>query len=68
MKKTLIIAAAILLNAAGVYAQEVQAPSPQNTQEIKDAKYTNESIARLSFVEGKVFVQRASDLGFEEGA
>jgi hypothetical protein len=68
MKKTLIIAAAILLTVAGVYAQETQAPSPQNTQEIKDAKYTNESIARLSFVEGKVFVQRASDLGFEEGA
>ena len=68
MKKTLIVAAAILLAAAGVYAQEAQAPGPQNTQEIKDAKYTNESIARLSFVEGKVFVQRASDLGFEEGA
>ena len=68
MKKTLIIAASVVLIAAGAYAQEAQAPSPQNTQEIKDAKYTNESVARLSFVEGKAFVQRASDLGYEEGA
>ena len=34
----------------------------------EDAKYTNESVARMSFVGGKTFVQRASDLGFEEGA
>ncbi len=30
-------------------------------------KYTNDSVAQVSFVEGKTFVQRASDLGFEEG-
>lgn len=68
MKRTFIIASALLLIAAGVYAQETQVPTPQNTQEIKDAKYTNESIARLSYVEGKAFVQRASDLGYEEAA
>ncbi|MEN6560137.1 MAG: DUF6600 domain-containing protein [Acidobacteriota bacterium] len=68
MKKALIIAASVILVAAAVFAQEAQTPTPQNTQEIKDAKYTNESIARLSFVEGKAFVQRASDLGYEEGA
>jgi len=68
MKKALIIAASIILVAAAVFAQEAQTPTPQNTQEIKDAKYTNESIARLSYVEGKAFVQRASDLGYEEGA
>jgi hypothetical protein len=68
MKKTLIIAAALLFVAAGIYAQETQAPTPQDTKDVKDAKYTNESIARLSFVEGKAFVQRASDLGFEEAA
>ncbi|MGZ5495207.1 MAG: DUF6600 domain-containing protein [Candidatus Aminicenantales bacterium] len=75
-KKTLIIAAGLLVLAAGVFAQEAQAPTqaqtqtptPQNTQEIKDAKYTNESVAHLSFVEGKAFVQRASDLGYEEAA
>ena len=71
-KKTLIIAAGLLVLAAGVFAQETQpptkTPTPQNTQEIKDAKYTNESVAHLSFVEGKAFVQRASDLGYEEAA
>ncbi len=70
MKKTLIIATALLLLTAGIYAQETppQTPTPQNTQEMKDAKYTNDSIAHLSFVEGKAFVQRASDLGYEEAA
>ena len=68
MKKTIVIAAALFMIAAGVYAQDTQAPTPQDTKEIKDAKYTNESVARLSFVEGKAFVQRASDLGYEEGA
>ncbi len=75
-KKSLIIAAGLLVLAAGVFAQETQppaqataqTPTPQNTQELKDAKYTNESVARLSFIEGKAFVQRASDLGFEEAA
>ena len=68
MKKTLIlIAAAILLAGSVVYAQETT-PTPQNTQEIKDAKYTNDSIGHLSFVEGKAFVQRASDLGYEDAA
>jgi len=75
MKKNLIlIAAVILLAGSVVYAQEApqttapQTPTPQNTQENKDAKYTNESVGRLSFVEGKAFVQRASDLGYEEAA
>ncbi len=74
MKKHLaLIAAGILLVAAGAFAQETQqatpqVPTPQNTQEIKDAKYTNDSVGRLSFIEGKGFVQRASDLGYEEAA
>jgi Family of unknown function (DUF6600)/FecR protein len=68
MKRTFAFAAALFLIAAGVFAQETQTPTPQNTKEIKDAKYTNESIAHLSFVEGKAFVQRASDLGYEEAA
>ncbi len=68
MKRTLILATALIALASGVYAQEEQAPAPQSPQEVKDAKYTNESVARLSFVEGKAFVQRASDLGYEEAA
>lgn len=73
MKRTLVIASAALALVIGVFAQEAQAPGqqappPQNAQEDKDVKYTNESVAHLSFVEGKAFVQRASDLGYEEGA
>jgi hypothetical protein len=64
----MVILIGLVLIAAGVYAQDTKAPTPQDTKEIKDAKYTNESVARLSFVEGKAFVQRASDLGYEEGA
>lgn len=68
MKRTCLVAAAVLALAVGVFAREAQAPAPQDPQETKDAKYTNDSIARLSFVDGKVFVQRASDLGYEEAA
>jgi Family of unknown function (DUF6600) len=75
MKRTIIIAATLLIVAGGAWAQQAQAPgpqdmkpAPQDTKDIENAKYTNESVARLSFVEGKTFVQRASDLGYEEGA
>jgi Family of unknown function (DUF6600) len=68
MKRTCLIAAAVFALAVGVFAQEAEAPAPQAPQETKDAKYTNDSIARLSFVDGKAFVQRASDLGYEEAA
>ena len=74
MRKTIILAAALLVIGAGLYAQEPppaqqeQAPPAQKAQDQQDVKYTNESVARLSFVQGKVFIQRASDLGYEEGA
>lgn len=68
MRRTTVVLIGLFLITAGVYAQDAKAPTPQDTKEIKDAKYTNESVARLSFVEGKAFVQRASDLGYEEGA
>jgi hypothetical protein len=32
----------------------------------EETKYTNESVARLSHLSGEVFIQRASDIGFEE--
>jgi len=65
MKRITLVIIALFLIAAGAWAQDPKTAPPQDT---KDAKYTNESIARLSFVEGKAFVQRASDLGYEEGA
>lgn len=33
-----------------------------------DTNYTNDSIARLSYFSGNVYIQRASDLGYEEAA
>lgn len=65
MRRMTVVMIALFLIAAGAWAQDPKAAPPQDT---KDAKYTNESVARLSFVEGKAFVQRASDLGYEEGA
>lgn len=54
MKRALIFAVIVFLATSATYAE--------------DTKYTNDSVARMSFVSGKTFVQRASDLGFEEGA
>jgi uncharacterized membrane protein YgcG len=68
MKKIIVIAATVFVITAGVSAQQAPPPAPQDTKELADAKYTNESVARLSFVDGKAFVQRASDLGYENGA
>jgi hypothetical protein len=47
-----------------VAGEPQQAQPPQQPQEVK---YTNDSVARVSFVDGKTFIQRASDLGYEEG-
>jgi len=56
MKKASVLGIILLLAGGAAYAQD------------QDIKYTNESVARISFVGGQTFVQRASDLGFEEGA
>ena len=44
MKRTSVVIIALFLIAAGAWAQDPKAPPPQDT---KDAKYTNESVARL---------------------
>jgi len=62
MKKALIFVIAVLFAVGTALSQEPQ-PGPAAQQ---DVKYTNDSVARLSFVTGKAFVQRASDLGYEE--
>ena len=33
----------------------------------QEAKYTNDSFVRLSFISGNAYVQRAADVGYEEG-
>jgi len=33
----------------------------------EEPSYTNYSIARLSFITGNIFIQRASDIGYEQG-
>ena len=38
-------------------------PAPEEPGEVE---YTNDSVARLSFLAGNAFIQRASDIGFEE--
>ncbi|MCI4444472.1 MAG: hypothetical protein JHC32_00410 [Candidatus Aminicenantes bacterium] len=44
--------------------QGAQPQQSQNTQE--EPKYTNDSVARVSFLQGKGFIQRAADLGYED--
>jgi hypothetical protein len=73
MKKiALFIALAVLLAvmAFGQTQTQEQAqvqPQPQ-AQSPQTINYTNDSVARLSFLEGKAFLQRASDLGYEDVA
>ncbi len=64
-KRFFLIAGLILLLAfyAPTRAQE-QPPQVEQTQE--ETKYTSESIGRVSFLEGKAFIQRAADIGYEE--
>jgi hypothetical protein len=77
MRKALIVIAALMMISSVSRTQEAsqsqekppaaalpQQPAPAQQQ---DVKYTNDSVAQVSFVEGKTFIQRASDLGYEEG-
>ena len=49
MRNKIIVAAAMLLIAAGAFAQEAQAPPPQNPQDAKDVKYTLDQINDPNF-------------------
>jgi len=63
--KTLALFAAFLVVLALTLVGQEQKPAAEQTP-APEQKYTNESVARLSFIGGKTFVQRASDLGYEE--
>jgi hypothetical protein len=53
MRKVVFVIALVVLLAVMVFGQE-------------ETNYTNESVARLSFLEGKAYLQRAADLGSED--
>jgi hypothetical protein len=75
MRRAVIFTAILILIFSASWAQEARqteekppvATQPQAPQQPQETKYTNDSVARVSYVEGKTFVQRASDLGYEEG-
>jgi hypothetical protein len=69
MRRAFIVFAALLLVMSVAWSQEPPRDIQQTpqSQQPQDVKYTNDSVAHISFVEGKAFVQRASDIGYEEG-
>jgi len=75
MRRALVFIAALTLIISAGWSQEPQqapdqaqqAQKAQPTQQPQETKYTNDSVARMSYVEGKTFIQRASDNGYEEG-
>jgi len=62
----IFLMAALLTGAA--MGQDPQAPAAKPAEPPNVDKPAGEAYARLSFVEGKAFLQRAADLGFEEVA
>jgi hypothetical protein len=63
MRKLAFTAIIIICVACLGFAQE---PAKMPGPKAADVKYTDTSFARLSFVDGKAFVQRASDLAYED--
>jgi len=53
MKKTFVLAIVLIFSLSSLNAEE--------------PRYTNDSFARLSFITGSTYIQRASDLSYEEG-
>ncbi len=71
MKKIALLVVLVVFLAILAFGQpqeqeqtQVQPPPQGQTQET--INYTNDSVARLSFLDGKAFLQRASDLGYED--
>jgi hypothetical protein len=75
MRRALVFVAALAIIISAGWPQEPQqtqeqaqqAQKVQPPQQPQETKYTNDSVARMSYVDGKTFIQRASDLGYEEG-
>jgi len=62
MRKIMLFAAAVVVLGICAFGQE-PVPQDQPDQERNGGLF---SYARLSFVDGRIFLQRASDLGYEE--
>ena len=64
MKRLALIT--IILMAAALMAGAAQEGARTPDQRPADVKYTDNSFARLSFLEGKAYVQHAADLAYED--
>ena len=62
MSKKALLAAAVLALAVGTFGQEAVSPETVGSP----APAAEFSLAHLSYVDGRVFLQRATELGFEE--
>jgi len=62
MRNKALIATAVMLLWTGAFGQE---PVLKN-RPVQEPAVSDVSYARLSFIEGPIFLQRASDLGYEE--
>jgi len=62
MSKKALVAAAVLALAVGAFGQEAVSPDPNGSP----ASAAEFSVAHLSYVSGRVYLQRATELGFEE--
>jgi len=67
-KARLLITAVLVLVGPAAVAQETQAPAAKPPQPSGPAQPAAEAYARLSFLSGQAFLQRAAELGFEEAA
>lgn len=64
-KRFLLVPGLILLLAFSLPLR-AQKDQPQMEQPQEETKYTRDSVGRVSFLEGKAFIQRAADIGYEE--
>lgn len=61
MRKRLLLVLSLIISLA-LFTSVLKAQEG----ETEDRPYNNYSVARLSYLEGKAFIQRASDVGYEE--
>ncbi|MGB9892995.1 MAG: DUF6600 domain-containing protein [Candidatus Saccharicenans sp.] len=65
-KKSFFLIMGLAIFLALIPSLKAQEEQPQSEQPKEETKYTNDSVGRVSFIEGKAFIQRAADIGYEE--